>query len=97
MSIYEVHRKSDLWENPETYNPDRFTSIPKKQLSDQFFPFGAGPRMCVGSNFAYYEMLVTVAEIIKKFKLKAEKKSIEIQPLITLKPKDALVYFERRF
>ena len=96
MSIYEVHRKADLWENPETYNPDRFTSIPKKQLSEQFFPFGAGPRMCVGSNFAYYEMLVTVAEIIKKFKLKAEKKSIEIQPLITLKPKDALVYFERR-
>ena len=61
-----------------------------------YFPFGAGPRMCIGNNFAMYEMIMAVTELVSKFKVKKKKTPIEIQPLITLKPKNAILEFESR-
>jgi len=95
-SFFEVHRSSKFWNSPETYNPDRFNNIPTKKLSNWFFPFGAGPRMCVGSNMAMYEMLVVISEIVKKFHVKPVFENIEIKPLITLKPLNSELIFEKR-
>lgn len=96
MSFYEIHRNPEFWKSPELYNPDRFDNIDKKELSNWFFPFGAGPRMCVGNNLAMYEMLVTVTEIVKKYYVKPAFKTIEIQPLITLRPVNGKLLFEKR-
>lgn len=96
MSFYEIHRNTIFWDKPEAYNPDRFDSISKKELSNWFFPFGAGPRMCVGSNFAIYEMLVCIAELVKKYEISPHFSEIEIKPLITLKPLNAILSFKKR-
>ena len=96
MSFFEIHRSPDFWDSPETYNPDRFDSTSKKELSNWFFPFGAGPRMCVGSNFAIYEMLVCVSEVVKKYEISPRFSEIEIKPLITLKPLNAILSFKKR-
>ncbi|WP_298314287.1 cytochrome P450 [uncultured Aquimarina sp.] len=96
ISFFEIHRHENFWENPTKFDPDRFHSDNKKEYSDWYFPFGAGPRMCVGSNFAMYEMIYTVSELIKKYKISTSISEIEIKPLITLKPVNAILKFEKR-
>ncbi|WP_299432439.1 cytochrome P450 [uncultured Aquimarina sp.] len=95
ISFFEIHRHQDFWKEPIVFDPDRFHSDNKKEYSDWYFPFGAGPRMCVGSNFAMYEMIVTISELIKKYKITSSD-PIEIKPLITLKPVNAVVTFVSR-
>jgi len=96
MSMYELHRHADFWENPEVYNPDRFNPENKKDYSGYYYPFGAGPRMCVGNHFAMCEMVLTVAEIMKKHTITSPLKAVEVNPLISLKPKEVPLTFKLR-
>ncbi|AXT57817.1 cytochrome P450 [Aquimarina sp. AD1] len=96
ISFFEIHRHKDFWENPTVFDPDRFHPDNKKKYSDWYFPFGAGPRMCVGSNFAMYEMIYAVSELIRKYKISTSISEIEIKPLITLKPVNAILKFTPR-
>jgi len=96
LSVYEVHRHPDFWESPEEFNPDRFNAKNKKDYSGQYYPFGAGPRMCVGNNFAMFEMILTIAEIVKKYRITTPIEKIEINPMITLKPAKVLLNFIER-
>lgn len=95
FSVYEMHRHPDLWEQPEAFLPERFAEGGRK-FSSQYFPFGAGPRKCIGNNFAMFEMIIAVTELVSKFKIYPEFDEIEITPLITLKPKNAILRFEKR-
>ena len=95
FSVYEIHRHPDLWEDPDTFLPERFTDG-GRPFSSQYFPFGAGPRKCIGNNFAMFEMLIAVRELILNYKITPEFERIEITPLITLKPKNAFLRFQPR-
>ena len=95
FSLHEVHRHPDLWEDPDAFKPERFAEGGRK-YSSQYFPFGAGPRKCIGNNFAIFEMIIAVAEIVKDYRIIPVNKEIEIKPLITLKPKNAVLRFEKR-
>ncbi len=66
--IYLVHRRPELWPDPETFNPDRF--LETRQSPYTFFPFGGGARRCLGAAFATYQMKVVLAEILSRVKLK---------------------------
>ncbi len=96
MSVYELHRHRNFWKDPETYNPDRFEEINSKELNNYYYPFGAGPRMCIGNNFAMYEMIMTIARVIDEYEISTALKSIEINPLISLKPKAVPLKFNSR-
>ncbi len=96
MSIYELHRSSAFWDSPEEFNPDRFDITLKKDYSSHYYPFGAGPRMCVGNNFAMYEMIIAVGQIIKKYRISTNLKTVEVNPMISLKPREVPVFFEPR-
>lgn len=96
MSIYEIHRYADFWESPEEFRPERFDLGNKKDYSDYYYPFGAGPRMCVGNNFAMYEMIWTLVEVLKKYKISTTLETVEINPLISLKPKKVPLLFVER-
>lgn len=95
FSVYEIHRHPKLWEKPEQFMPERFDEG-SRPFSSQYFPFGAGPRKCIGNNFAMFEMIIAVTEIVSKYKIHPEFEEIDITPLITLKPKNALLRFEKR-
>ena len=95
MSIFEIHRHKNLWENPDIFNPDRFSPEKAKDYSSHYFPFGAGPRKCIGNNFAMFEMIIALSEILLRFSIHPVTESIEVNPLITLKPKNAFVRFEK--
>lgn len=93
LAVYELHRDVDFWKNPEEFQPERFDPKNKKDFSNYYYPFGAGPRMCVGNNFAMYEMILVVARIIKEYKVEAQTSLVELDPLITLRPKEVVLKF----
>lgn len=96
VSFYELHRNPNYWENPERFNPERFLGEQKKQSMQYFYPFGAGPRMCIGMGFAMYEMGLALSFIVGKYQIKSSSPTIPINPLITLKPVGAEVTFTAR-
>lgn len=96
VSFYEMHRRKDLWDAPEKFDPDRFESSKAKEYRDFYFPFGAGPRMCVGNNFAVFEMVLVIARMLERFEITPVHDQIDYHPLITLKPRDAELVFKER-
>uniref|UniRef100_A0A673WZV6 aromatase n=1 Tax=Salmo trutta TaxID=8032 RepID=A0A673WZV6_SALTR len=69
-SIFGIHRNATVWENPNAFDPLRF--LPKnsaKRSPHAFVPFSAGPRNCIGQNFAMNEMKVVVAQTLKRYQL----------------------------
>ena len=96
VSFYELHRNPKYWENPDEFNPERFLGEQKKLSMQYFYPFGAGPRMCIGAGFAIYEMCLTIAQIVKKYEIKSNTDTVQFNPLITLKPVGVEVSFLKR-
>jgi cytochrome P450 len=95
FSVYEIHRHPDFWKDPETFIPERFLDENTK-FSKNYFPFGAGPRMCIGNNFAMYEMILAIIALVEQFEIIEKKVPIQIKPLITLKPHNAILEFRKR-
>ena len=95
FSVYEIHRHPNFWKEPEVFIPERFLEENTK-FSKNYFPFGAGPRMCIGNNFAMYEMSLVIIALVEQFEIKEKKDPIQIKPLITLKPHNAILEFINR-
>lgn len=96
FSLLEIHTNPKYWDSPNEFKPERFSNVSSSHFSSQYFPFGAGPRMCIGNNFAMYEMILAIAEITNTYKISEKTTPIEITPLITLKPKNAILEFNFR-
>ncbi|MHC0443759.1 cytochrome P450 [Flavobacterium sp. 3-218] len=96
VSFYELHRNPKYWENPDNFNPDRFLGEQKKHSMQYFYPFGAGPRMCIGAGFAIYEMCLAISHVVKKYKIMSVGDTVNFNPLITLKPVGVEVVFSER-
>ena len=92
MSQWTVHRDARWFSDPETFNPDRWDNGFAEQLpSCAYFPFGAGPRICIGHSFARMEMVLLLASIVQQFRCDVPPNTtIEMVPTITLRPKNGL-------
>lgn len=87
LSPYTLHRHPQFWEAPETFRPERF----EKRDHASYFPFGAGPRFCIGSEFAFAEARVILPMILRAFDLEAVPgQAIEPEPSITLRMKNGI-------
>lgn len=89
ISVYHLHRNPKYWKQPNNFVPERFLDKDNPLAnSDAYFPFGAGPRMCIGFYFALMEITIVLANLFYHFDLKlVENQQIEFEPLVTLKPK----------
>jgi cytochrome P450 len=86
--IYGVHHDPDLWPDPEKFDPLRFSpERQKSQIPYSYLPFGGGPRLCIGNQFAMLEMLLVVSYVVRHYRIKLEGPHPEIQPMVTLRPK----------
>jgi cytochrome P450 len=89
MSIYHLHRHPSYWQQSNDFIPERFESKQNALLnSNAYFPFGAGPRMCIGFHFAIMEITIVLAQLLYHFDFKlVEEHKVEYEPLVTMKPK----------
>ncbi|MFW7377526.1 MAG: cytochrome P450 [Oligoflexus sp.] len=85
---YAVHRHPSHWEKPDDFWPDHF--LPEKTATRAefaFFPFGGGTRKCIGYELAMKEALLIIANVIRKYRVKAiANESFTLAPNITMSP-----------
>jgi len=94
--FYGVHRSTDHWENPEEFLPERFLDqAGKLKKMPAFFPFGAGPRLCIGNNFAMAEMCFFLHAFFRQFTITSTGQTPIMLPLITLRPDKVVLNLRR--
>ncbi|MEM9210875.1 MAG: cytochrome P450 [Pseudomonadota bacterium] len=86
MPIYALHRNRLLWDEPDHFNPDRFA--PGQDYDRyQFLPFGDGPRICIGMQFAMIEAKIILATLINRFRFELMPERVpKPQMILTLRP-----------
>jgi cytochrome P450 len=99
VAPYLTHRSPDLWSNPEAFYPERFLPEARKAIvPGAFYPFGLGPRACIGAYFAGIEAKIILAHLAHNFDwsiIGPEAQSYE--PGITLRPTNNVrMRFKRR-
>jgi cytochrome P450 len=92
MPTWVVQKDARFFPAPREFKPERWTpeftsSLPKYA----YFPFGGGPRLCIGNSFAMMEIVLLLASIAQKFRLElAPNQKVTIQPAMSLRPRDGL-------
>jgi cytochrome P450 len=92
ISQYIAHRHPDYWQNPEKFDPERFTPEQSKERATfAYFPFGAGPRTCLGINFAMLEAQLILATVAQRYELNlAPNHIVELESVAQLRPRYGL-------
>jgi len=92
VNTWGMHRSADLYEQPESFRPERFSADAKKaRARGTYLPFGAGPRICIGNHFALMEAQLALLAIAAKVRLSpVSPDAVEPEPLMTLRPRGGL-------
>jgi cytochrome P450 len=89
---YTTHRHPDFWEQPEVFDPQRFT--PERSAGRPhyaYFPFGGGPRLCIGQHLAMMEAQLILATIAQRYRLQlVPGHPVEPELSLTLRPRHGL-------
>ena len=90
--IFGAHHNPNTWDNPNEFKPERFEkSRAKEKHAYSYFPFGGGPRLCIGQQFALIEMQLIAYHLYKRFDFEVlPNQKIEMQPLVTLRPRNGI-------
>ncbi|MBN8220351.1 MAG: cytochrome P450 [Spirochaetes bacterium] len=93
MSQWVMHRHPRYWPDANAFDPDRF--LPENEATRPkfaYFPFGGGPRQCIGDQFAWMEGVLILAVLLEKFtpQLTAPGYEADIHPMITLRPRGGM-------
>ncbi len=95
--FFGMHRNKNYWHNADHFYPERFLNEEGQiKKMKHFFPFGAGPRMCIGNNFAMAEMAFFLHLFLSKFSISPVSQSPALKALITLRPSAILLNVKRR-
>ena len=112
IAPYLLHHDTQRWDNPGRFIPGRWfkaqsgirkvnwrTELKGFGENGSYLPFGGGPRVCIGTSFAFVEAVVVVAMILQRFSLAPEdpgQRFPQPQPLITLRPRSVRVRLLKR-
>jgi cytochrome P450 len=90
--IYGAHHSPNYWENPETFDEHRFSKANEKLLTPfAHLPFGAGPRGCIGGNYAMLQMLMILGVLLRKYDFSlVPGQTIEARPMVILRPEHGI-------
>ena len=89
---YVLHRNPLIWDNSESFDPDRFSGSGTESLPPYcYIPFGAGRRSCIGRHFGALEARLVLAMVCRRFRFVPEgNRNVVAEPLLTLRPKGGL-------
>jgi cytochrome P450 len=99
MSQWVTHRDGRFFERPETFDPDRW--LPERvngRHKMSYFPFGGGPRVCIGNTFAMLESVLVLSTIARDWSMRlVPEQEIRLSPVLTLRPRYGIrVVLKRR-
>jgi cytochrome P450 len=89
FSPWTVHRDPRWFERPLVFEPERWADGLARRLPRfAYFPFGGGPRLCIGNTFALTEAVFILAVIGQRYRLRlAPGQAVRAEPMVTLRPK----------
>jgi len=99
MSQWVTHRDPRWFPEPDRFHPDRWNEESAAKLPRfAYFPFGGGPRVCIGAGFAMMEATLLLAAIAQRYRMHlAHNQRVELLASITLRPKNGVrVQLEER-
>ena len=85
LPIWALHRHELLWQKPELFDPERFAPGTMRDRY-QYLPFGAGPRVCVGANFAMMQAGIILSTLIQNFRFRPAQPSPKPVMTMTVRP-----------
>lgn len=93
LRITLMQHDPKYFDQPESFIPERFENNFLKSLpAFAYFPFGGGPRVCIGNHFAMMEAVLVLAYIAKRYRIKLahDHHEVTLLPALTLRPKNGL-------
>lgn len=99
VSPWLIHRHREMWDEPDLFEPERFqTESGKASLKCAYIPFSKGPRVCIGAAFATQEAVLTLANIVKRYKIQpVENHRPEVIGRVTIRSHNGIrIRLERR-
>ncbi len=91
VSQWITQRHEDYWPNPHAFQPERFLNPDPDRPKFAYFPFGGGPRICIGNTFALMEAPLIMATILQRFRIRrTTTEPIVPDPTFTLRPKSGV-------
>src|SRR5580692_2373421 len=92
VHVYGAHHAPRYWQNPETFDTERFTKANDKLRTPfTYLPFGAGPRGCIGGNYAMLQILMILSDLLRKYDFQlVPGQAIEARPMVILRPKHGI-------
>ena len=93
VSQWVMHRDARYYDDPETFRPERWIEgLAARLPAGAYFPFGDGPRRCIGQGFALLESALVIAAIAQKFRFELVPGTVVVpEPLVTLRPKNGIL------
>jgi len=90
--VYGAHHAPRYWQNPENFDTERFTKANEKlRRPFTFLPFGAGPRGCIGGNYAMLQILMILSDLLRRYDFQlAPGQIVEARPMVILRPKHGI-------
>jgi cytochrome P450 len=90
--VYGAHHAPRYWQDPENFDTERFTKANEKLRPPcTYLPFGAGPRGCIGGNYAMLQILMILSDLFRKYDFQlAPGQTIEARPMVILRPKHGI-------
>lgn len=92
ISQWVMHRDSRFYDDPDAFRPERWLNgLADKLPAGAYFPFGDGPRRCIGQGFAMLEAAIVIATLAQRFQFRlVPGHPVEPEPLITLRPRHGI-------
>jgi cytochrome P450 len=90
--VYGAHHAPRYWENPESFDPERFTKANDKLRTPfTYLPFGGGPRGCIGGNYAMLQILMILSVLLRRYDFQLiPGQTIEARPMVILRPRHGI-------
>ena len=90
--VYGAHHAQRYWPSPESFDPERFTKANEKlHTAFTHLPFGAGPRGCIGGNYAMLQILMILSDPLRRYDFQLTPgQTIEPRPMVILRPKHGI-------
>jgi cytochrome P450 len=91
VNILGIHRRADYYADPYSFSPERMLPDAKQtRPRHHYLPFGAGPRVCIGSHFALLEAQLALATMVQRARLRPIPTYVDAEPLVTLRLRGGL-------